>query len=78
MKLKIIDNDALAYDWWVNFTDMVYQQVDHSNWLAVETRRTELLNQYNASLHNDTDRWSEVYVDFESEEMATLFLLTFS
>lgn len=79
MKLKIIGNNALAYDWWVKFTILLYQRVGVSyNWMDVVRTRTELLNQYNAVFITDTNMWSDAYIDFESEEMATLFLLTFS
>jgi hypothetical protein len=78
MRLKIFDINLRRRSWWINFTQQLYQHAGDDSWKLIMHTREGMLKKYNASVKNDSTNWSEVYVEFETEEMAALFLLTFS
>lgn len=78
--LTIFDKEGLAYHWYQSFIDEVgkrYHQYNDTDepFLAFFTIKEELLQTYNAR-YIETQR--NKYLEFQSEEDMTLFLLKFS
>jgi len=78
MKLYIFDQNKQVYNWWNNFSTKVFDTAIETDWYTIKQIRTDLLKEYGAVLHDDDGYVINSNLEFESEEMASLFFLTFS
>lgn len=76
--LKLFDENVEPYSWWINFANAIQQQAATEYYPDIEQIRNEILKKYKAKLKYDAQNFKDINIEFNSEKMLVLFLLTYS